>query len=52
MTRCPTSLVGKIGNIAIFPARAVKKACHTVNATQQTPEMTRLEMMAALFHAY
>ena len=52
MTRCPTSLVGKMGNIAIFPARAVKKACQTVKATQEMPEMTKLAMMAALFQGY
>jgi len=52
MTRCPTSLVGNIGNMAIFPARAVRKACQTVKATQEIPEMTRLEMIAALFQGY
>lgn len=52
MTRCPTSLVGKMGNMEIFPARAVKKACHTVKATQQMPEVTRLAMIAALFQEY
>jgi hypothetical protein len=39
---------GNTGNMAIFPARAVKRACQTVKATQEMPEIT----MAALFQGY